>query len=248
MTIAIGILAQGGLVVGADSEESTGYLKSNQHKLLTVYNGVPVGPPPYPAVCIFTGAGDSGYVEALIEKLSTVFYDDALPEHALKQALSQRLKEFYKDHVIPFAAFPENNRPAVELLMAVNRKQHPRLLVTERTTIRSASPYGTIGIGSTVAKIVLDALWRPASLDEIGALAVYVLSVVKEQVEGCGKRSSVMAIDTSQATASMSAERILELEALFAGKFAREQKNAFWNFVSTNVSSQSVLQMSTDQS
>jgi hypothetical protein len=252
MTIAIGIMAQDGLVIGADSEESTGYLKSTQQKLSPLFLGVPLGnnPDPPSGVCVFTGAGDGGYIDAITEDLAEVLYDQTLHGHLLKKALGKRLKEFYKDHVIPFAAFPDNDRPSMELLIAVQKHQH-NLYVTNRTTIRRSSPYGVVGIGGTFAKNILDSLWRPASTKQIAVLAVYILAMVKENVEGCGKGSSVMILhdwliqDNPNAPGSMlvpppqsathlSGKEIFDLEMAFANDHAKRERDLFWDFIATH--------------
>jgi hypothetical protein len=252
MTIAIGIKARDGLVVGADSEESTGFLKSSQQKLMPLYLGMQVGSNPSPptGVCVFTGAGDGGYIDAITEDLMEILYDQTLHGHLLKKALGKRLKEFYKDHVIPFAAFPENDRPSMELLIAVQKVQHD-LYVTDRTTIRSARPYGVVGIGGTFAKNMLDSLWRPAPTKQIAALAVYVLAMVKENVEHCGKFSSVMILhdwvmqDNPNAPGSMlvpppqpatylSGQEIFDLEMAFANEHADRERDLLWDFIAAH--------------
>jgi hypothetical protein len=250
MTIAIGIKAQDGLVVGADSEESTGFLKSTQQKLLPLFIGMQLGSDGHPptGVCVFTGAGDGGYIDAITEELMEVMFDQTLQGVAVKKALGKRLKEFYKENVIPFGAFPENDRPSMELLIAVQKVQGA-LYVTDRTTIRSAMPYCAVGIGRTFAKNILDVLWRPSPAKQIAALAVYVLGMVKENIEGCGKFSSVMILhdwmmqDNPNAPGSMlvpppqtathlSGQEIADLETAFSNEYARAERDLIWDFIS----------------
>jgi hypothetical protein len=253
MTIALGIMAQDGLVVGADSEESTGFLKSTQQKLMPLFLGMQIGgnnAHPPTGVCVFTGSGDGGYIDAVTEDLMEVMYDESLHGHMLKKALGKRLKEFYKDHIIPFAAFPEDDRPSMDLLIAVQKFSH-ELYVTDRTTIRSARPYGVVGIGGTFAKNMLDGLWRIAPAKQIATLAVYVLAMVKENVEHCGKFSSVMILhnwvmqDNPNAPGSMlvpppqivtrlSGQEILDLEMAFANDHAKRERDLFWEFVASH--------------
>jgi hypothetical protein len=252
MTIALGIIATDGLVVGADSEESTGFLKSSQQKLMPLFLGMQLGSGGHPptGVCVFTGSGDGGYIDAVTEDLMEILYDETLHGPALKKALGKRLKDFYKDHIIPFAAFPENDRPSMDLLIAVQKHQH-NLYVTDRTTIRSARPYGIVGIGRAFAKNMLDSLWRPVSVTQAAVLAVYVLAMVKENVEGCGKFSSVMMLhdwiiqDNPNAPGSilvpppqpathMTGQQIFDLEMAFVNDHAKRERELLWEFIAAH--------------
>src|SRR5437867_2820643 len=75
MTIAIGLMAQEGLVIAADTQEGTGYaggLKADQPKVMTFV---------HPHVknercaCAISGAGDAGYIDALAQNIGQIFMD-----------------------------------------------------------------------------------------------------------------------------------------------------------------------------
>ena len=253
MTIAIGIMATDGIIMGADSEESTPSLKSSQQKMLPIFLGVNTGnnPDPPAGVVVITGAGDGGYIEAATEELTDVFCDPSLHGRALQRALRERLKVFYRDHVIPFATFPEEDRPAIQLLMGVQKRHGHDLLITDKSTIRSVRPYGTVGIGGYFAKIILDALWKPAPAKEMSLLAVYVLMMVKDHIPHCGKFSSVMTLHHSivqdnpsgggsmivappRAMTQMDAKKIFDLEMLFSGEYSERERSALWDFITTH--------------
>jgi hypothetical protein len=257
MTIAIGVRANDGLVIGADSEESTGFLKNTQQKLMPFYMGMQLGSNPAPpsGICVFTGAGDGGYIDAITEELIDVASDQQLRGVALKKAFGKRLKEFYRDHVVPFAAFPENDRPSMELLIAV-QKEVNALYVTDRNTIRSSMPYAAVGFGRSFAKNLLRTYWRPAPVEQIAALAVFVLAAVKENVEDCGKFSSVMMLhnwiikDNPNALGSMlvpppqistrlTGQQIFDLESAFANEHAKVEYELMWDFIARHSSTPS---------
>jgi len=124
MTIAIGMLATNGAVVAADAQESTGdYMKGAKGKMACFY----AHDGGWTESCVIAGAGNSGYVQALIEKLGQTFQavDPKMPVYSLTKKSHPSLqsefrdciKQFYKEHIIPFAAYPERKRPDVEMLI-----------------------------------------------------------------------------------------------------------------------------------
>src|SRR5438445_5672612 len=120
MTIALGLVGTDGIVVAADTEESYGAIKTDTTKILTVFcTGADGKPNPVPGACVISSAGDSGYVTSLGEKLAHVFFADTeRAEPPLQEAFEDCLAAFYAKHVIPFATFPEDERPVVEMLIA----------------------------------------------------------------------------------------------------------------------------------
>lgn len=210
MTIAIGITAQDGIVIAADSQESTGdYMKGAKGKISCFYSqdgkegtfgGDSVDS------LVVSGAGDSGYVRALGDELGKVFLTHPkLPVHAMP-AFADSVKEtinlkfesclatFYKKHIIPFGSFPERKRPDVEMLFGVQRKTIRALFTTEKTVINPAMPCKAIGWGSTFAELFLNKLWRGMSIEQAELLAAYVIFLTKESVETCGKFTTIVTI------------------------------------------------------
>jgi hypothetical protein len=209
MTIAIGILARDGMVVAADAEESTGdYMKGTKGKITCWY--MPDGEAGTfrgncMTSCVIAGAGNSGYVQALTDKLGDAFRlsksdtpvrpftdDDSKP--SLQREFRETIKRFYKDHIIPFASYPERKRPDVEMLIAVQRSSMSGLFVSEKTVLNSAIPFKAIGWGSTFAELFLQKLWCSMSVDQAEILAAYIVFLAKESVETCGKFTTVVSV------------------------------------------------------
>src|SRR5271165_3308515 len=114
MTIALGLLASDGAVIAADTEESTGdYMKGVRGKMACYF----AHDDEWAESCVVTGAGNSGYVRALMEELGQT-YQAADPKTAIfshrqsdaKDTLQYKfrecIKKFYKEHIIPFATYP----------------------------------------------------------------------------------------------------------------------------------------------
>ncbi len=220
MTIAIGVMAHEGLVVAADSQESTGdYMKGTKGKIQCFY--CPEGEPDTfrgrcISSCVIAGAGDSGYVQALTGRMGGVFLSNpklpiqgmpeiavampkALPKaETLNHKFEQCIKTFYKEHIIPFSPLPERKRPEVEMLFAVQRHNITAFFTTEKTVINPAFPCKAIGMGSTFAELFLGKLWRGMSVEQAEVLAAYIIFMTKESVESCGKYTTVVSIRRSK--------------------------------------------------
>jgi hypothetical protein len=208
VTIAIALLADDGIVVAADTQESTGdLLKGDRQKMWSFCGGsvLDLSTASFGGGCIVTGAGDSGCVTSLIEQLGFIFMgrkDLSVmgfpndPIDTLHGELSACLKSFYKEHIIPFAAFPSRDRPEVEMLIAFYRAYIPYVFYTEKTVLIPARRYKAIGIGSTFAELLLGQFWRDQmSVTEAELLAAYVVFMAKESVESCGKYTSMLTLD-----------------------------------------------------
>lgn len=210
MTIAIGIRGTDGMVMAADTQVSTGGdLKGSQSKLLSFASHDADKPEAgsLAGICVVSGAGDSGYVQALTEELGFVFLDNPKlmtmrigknSTASLRSEFLKCLQHFYKQHVIPFASFPARDRPEVEMLLGVYRHHILAMFSTEKTTINHVSAYKAIGIGATFAELLLDRLWKSSSVNELEVLAAYVMFLVKESVEGCGKYTQIITINGSK--------------------------------------------------
>ena len=198
MTIAIGIKASDGLVVAADSEISSGnYMKGAGGKVATFF----VHDEGWAESCIVAGAGNSGYVEALINELGQT-YQAADPQmqilslqkkspQTLQLEFQNCIKRFYKEHIIPFAHYPERTRPDVEVLVACQRKTIMLLLSSDMTVLNYSGFYTGIGYGSMFAQFFLDRLWTGMSVEQAEVMAAYIVFLVKESVETCGKWTTI---------------------------------------------------------
>src|SRR5437660_1618792 len=79
MTIALGVICGDGLVISADTEETDGWLKTNQSKITVSQNihlvtyekgGGRAKVPETAATCAVAGAGNAGYIDALTPLLT----------------------------------------------------------------------------------------------------------------------------------------------------------------------------------
>jgi len=254
MTIAIGLLGRDGIVMAADTQESTGdYMKGEKRKVAAF--AFTESHPDYPVgVCVISGAGDSGYVRALTMKLGMTFgkNKDLMPtlmvpngDLGLEDKFAECLQKFYKEDIVPFAHFPERSRPDVEMLIAVRRKGLMDLFSTEKTTITQVLPYKAIGLGSVFAELMLNRLWDSASVAQLELLAAYVVFMAKESIESCGKYTTIATIHTATVVDTPSGSRfqppgpavyvkrdtIEEWEHLFRYEWWKAEKDVIWKLI-----------------
>jgi 20S proteasome alpha/beta subunit len=210
MTIAIGILSTDGIVIAADTEE-TGYFKRHQPKILPVNIEIPDGP----AMAI-TGAGDAGYLDSISEELNDCFGQHWREGYkAIEDSIGEQLYTFYRKHVIPFAGFPEGDRPSMSLIIGIQKGGESQLFITDKSTIRPVRAYDAVGCGGELAKTLLQRLYpKFPTMDIVEALATYVAFQVKELIPGCGKSTTILRIENNHADYG-NIERTMAMEDIF---------------------------------
>jgi len=192
MTIALGVLANDGVVLAADTEVTWGYLKTSGDKIWTAeaHGAMAIG-----------GAGSGAYLEAISEELLDAFRDSpkSISIKALEQKFRGILTAFHKNHVIPFAQFP-NPETAFWLIIALQRGNENYLWVTEKTSLRPRSRYATVGMGCEYADALLSQIFSTGNAPKnINAglaerIAAYVVFETKDHVQSCGKKTSLVVL------------------------------------------------------
>lgn len=274
MTIAIGMLARGGMVIAADTEESTGdYMKGQKGKVACFYSqdgkpGTFAGE--CVSSCAVAGAGNSGYVQGLIGQLGDAFIANpelqpnpplGVPQESLQSKFSECIHRFYREHIIPFASYPERKRPDVEMLIAVQRKTIFALFASEKTVLNSVMPYKAIGWGSTFAELLLDKLWCGMSVEQAEVLAAYIVFMTKESVETCGKYTTIATFRSPKTENTPSGNRMLptqraefvrapiieEWEHAFKKKWWTAERQNIFSLIDNELTKQPTLQKSTSR-
>lgn len=185
MTIAIGILASDGIVVGADTQHTWATLKLSATKLVTGQN------------IVVTGSGDSFYIETigkLLTKHAQVNPEDDCDQ--LEERFGGILEDFYERKVVPFAKFKD--RPEFELIIGAERNGERRLWLTNMATLGHQDLFAVSGTGapyvtSPLATLLDPRLTKPHKLTCAFAwkTLAYAVSLAKEHVEDCGKHTHV---------------------------------------------------------
>jgi hypothetical protein len=195
MTIALGLIAQNGVVVAADTNETRGFMKIDVKKISAMLGTNQTDPTETKARCyVITGSGSGHHLEAIRDQLfACVASNETAPTHKIDNDCAEILKKYYADHILPFALYPEHERPTMSLLIATD-SPHNRLLVSQDNAIRNAGPIAAVGIGTIVADQLLGRYYQAPILDVYGVLllASYVMYHVKDSVEGCGKATDML--------------------------------------------------------
>ena len=212
MTIALGILAADGIVIAADTQESFGIggAKYSSYKIFSQ-----IVRDEQRAISA-TGAGWASYLDAIHQELAAAFVAERMPAQA-EARMRLKVREFYDAHIVPMHGLPREERPSINAVIGTTWKSRPpRLFATDGGTLRRVNEYVAVGAGGEHASVLLSRLLpRPPTVHMATFLAVYVLFVVKEYVEGCGKDTHVTILQDGNA-GYLDAERVTLLEADFA--------------------------------
>jgi len=196
MTIALGLMARDGLVIAADTEETRGNMKVHRGKLSSVFSAVQDSGETRFRQCVVAGAGDGTNIDGISQKLIRCVYDgEAKSDNEISNDFERIHQEFYGAHVLPFALYPEEQRPDFELLIGVQLPDL-RLLLARGNTLIDAGSCAAIGIGTIVADQYLSRFYRLPLLDVCGTvfLASYIMCNVKDSVVGCGKATDIVGV------------------------------------------------------
>lgn len=215
MTIALGVLCSDGIVLAADSEESTGYaggVKTSSVKIATGISGAPIG---YQVSAAISGAGRARYLDSakdcLIMPVLGTYADNY---DAVKASIDGSLGEFYAKHVIPFASLPDHDRPEISLIIARQCAGQLSLWTTDKNTVQRCFKYGAVGAGAAYATLLLSRYIYPLNIAQGKMVAAHTIFRVKEAIEGCGKRTDILSLRGGQAQ-YMPLRDVERLEQLF---------------------------------
>jgi 20S proteasome alpha/beta subunit len=187
VTIAIGLSCNEGIVLAVDSQETVSYLKQDVGKLRTVITSG--------CIVSFAGAGDTDYINTAAE-LATHRLHEAADFASVVTHLEEKLLAFFGKYVLPWAPFPANDRPRVELLMGITMRGEAGqgLYHYGGTAFHRVSSH-SIGAGMLVADdLIANYCFGNHSITDLVKLAIFVLSKAKRQVDGCGGVTNILLI------------------------------------------------------
>ena len=205
MTIAAGFYCNEGIILCADSQMTvSGYIKNYDGKIRTVMTKN--------LVAAFVGSGTTDYIETAIQKASECL-SECKSIHEVRGKLEENLLEFFDKHLAPWAFFPENERPTVELLIAVSTKLGPCDLFHYCGTSLHRTDSKAIGAGILLANsLISEYFWNVTTLDRSAPLAVFILSKVKEQIDSCGGFTDMLLLRKGADVAFTDSSEIEQLE------------------------------------
>jgi hypothetical protein len=177
MTIALGVLCSDGIVLAADSEESTGYaggVKTSSVKIATGISGAPIG---YQVSAAISGAGRARYLDSAKDHLIIPVLGSYVDNYdAVKDSIDGSLGEFYAKYVIPFASLPDHDRPEISLIIARQCAGQLSLWTTDKNTVQRCFKYGAVGAGAAYATLLLSRYIYPLNIAQGKMVAAHTLS------------------------------------------------------------------------
>jgi ATP-dependent protease HslVU (ClpYQ) peptidase subunit len=147
VTIALGILADDGVVVAADTQVGVAdYLKTGQNKIDFARR---LEADQQLEALAITGAGPVTYLSHLKQEFRNLIQPGTPPLSAegLRQYAAKRIEEFYEKHVLPFSAYGIE-RPDVWLFLAYCDRDSVGLWDTDKNLLTPCRNYTAVGSGA----------------------------------------------------------------------------------------------------
>jgi hypothetical protein len=208
MTVAIGLLADRGVVIAADREQSDGALKTEQGKIITAWIA-------NRGSIAISGAGNGPYLDSLGSEIMKWFEAEkkVLEFSKFEEELELKNHDFYSHSVMPFV--PYDDSVDYELLVAfapsptkqevmlakklrASPGRSPALWTSHKLSVLKEEPFAAVGVGRTAANSLLLKYWVPSLSIAIAAtLVTYIVYEVKRTVKGVGLQTDVLVISGS---------------------------------------------------
>jgi hypothetical protein len=214
VTIGLGILANNAVIIASDTQVGiTDYMKTQQGKISYAAK-YDVGQQQV-AVGVM-GAGHNAYLTHLGQDFTRFLgVDQRTPSMSeFEEFASRHLAQFYLDHVIPFAAYPD--RPEVWLLLGYWARGAVKLWRSAHNALTESSTYATVGVGEIYATGIMGQMYLPMwplTPQMAVLLAAYVIHRVKDRIDGCGKDTEIVCIGPTR-TARFPKDAIDPLEEM----------------------------------
>ncbi len=195
MTIAIGILTRGGIVLASDSEHSYegAEIKGTDAKIMTT--GISNSDGDSLAAAAIVGAGYTDYVNSIrgpiTDYLVNVGQADIIqfnPDE-IRREIEKTLKAFYESHVMPF--YSQDRSVEFDLLIAASLHNQRILFASGKTTIRPVIVSECIGYGRSYGTNILNQFKQPKDVETAVMQACYAVLRVKETVRDCGRATQI---------------------------------------------------------
>jgi 20S proteasome alpha/beta subunit len=187
MTVAAGFVCKDGIVLCADSQESSGGYKFPVEKVLTRID-------PYTEIAI-AGSGYGPLVDMASQRIAKNLmggYEDYL---IIEDRIADTLVELYGNS---FRLYPVANQEdaIVELLIAVKLRKHsyPFLYHSTATAVTFVPEYAIIGSGRVVQYEVQNLYGKYMSVQRGILLAVQLLNVAKSVLNTVGGRGKIVTL------------------------------------------------------
>ena len=196
VTIAVGFLHDGGLLLCADTKVS-GAIKENQSKI-----DVRVSNNGYCRVAFAMSGVDLNFSKSAVDKCWAYVQEKGIdfatdPIQKVAQAVEESLADFYTTYIFPHPD-RQPNMPYLQLLIGIWLRDQVRLYVSYETLMRPVEQYECIGSASYLAKYLIGQYIKanPCRLDFADAelMATIAVRSAIEYDEACGGDAELLTI------------------------------------------------------
>jgi 20S proteasome alpha/beta subunit len=190
VTIVAGFKTYEGVVLCADTQETSGTAKRRVPKLIfhPEYQTIKMKRDPNYLAAAFCGAGDGAFVDLLVDQSWRSAQHATNLEDASNRIVAT-IKETYREYG---QIYQPGSCPTAELLFGVRMDGDSRLFAATGPLVNEKNGYSSSGIGYYLADFLAARMYKEyLSLKACVILAAYVLFQAKEHVEGCGGDSHI---------------------------------------------------------
>jgi hypothetical protein len=192
VTIAAGLKCLDGIVICADSEETIS--ESAKRQVIKLELRPATFPDQDDPVAIFTGAGDSVFIDEVINEMWSAAVKTSEKElDKVVQAMQTANRLYHRKiwKIYP-PLYSTSDLPDADLLFAVWAKDGYGLYEARSVKFRPVKDFATIGCGESLAHYICDPAHKSiARTVKAVTLAIYMLAKVKDHVPGCGGDSRI---------------------------------------------------------
>ncbi|MFZ1008303.1 MAG: hypothetical protein WAN65_15790 [Candidatus Sulfotelmatobacter sp.] len=232
MTIALGLIAQDGVVIAADRQETEGDQKKDQRKIDTLWAGG-IGS------LVIAGAGNGPYIDSMTTRLQYAF-GSKVWQWSDHEEMTEKFRAshaaFYSENVLPFAEYQPYERPDYELLFGCSIvAKHHFLWYSHKLTLNRVQGFRAVGVGASTAESLLKKFYvQRLPLKVAISLAAYVVYQVKNSVEGCGFATDILFTQPHTPPCRVSEHTLKEMEDGFA-KFRFIERDDLYKMIGGGV-------------
>lgn len=207
VTIAAGFKCTDGVILCSDTEETVGdYGKRSRAKILVrpQTNPIPpiqiprrkgdMSPRPVPAimpevVAAFAGAGNSDFIDKLVDKLwDALVIPGSFADRVA--ALEDATIEFHQKY---WPVYPVDIRPEAHLMVCLWTQAQCGLFKVIGPLVNEIRGFASVGYGMSLANYLTERFYnQQLSIKDATSIAIYLLQEVKEHVGYCGGDSHVL--------------------------------------------------------
>lgn len=213
MTVAAGFLCEDGIVIAADTQETTvGYMKGERRKIdyyrMDEWSIAVVG------------SGEASYVDMCVQKVIRQFAREKNSPLPTLAEIEDCALLIFERHFAPLSIYSARERPEVQLLIAVQptstRSWSGALIEWSGTSIVCRDRYAFIGAGAQMGSAYAYKLRPPLYHNPrfaVAGVAIYILDQVKATIDTCGGNTDVVVLGRDEPmTVMFSGETVREYE------------------------------------